>query len=119
MTDFDDFDKTEYVKQETNWTSFDLYYQGFHVKKSIPENVDLETIKKTIDRAKDLGFEPSWNQDTNAKQDPIMKATRNYPDKSACQHPEDSLEEATSKSEKNPGRKYMKCGLCKSWVRWA
>lgn len=51
--------------EETNWTSFDLYYKGFHVKKSVPDNVKLSAIKKTIDKALDLGFEPSWNADTN------------------------------------------------------
>lgn len=45
----------------TNWTSIDLYYQGFHVKKSIPQNKSLVAIKETIDEAIKAGFDPSWN----------------------------------------------------------
>ena len=52
-------------EENTSWTSVDLYYDGFHIKKSFPENVKLEALIKSIENAKELGFQPSWNQDTN------------------------------------------------------
>lgn len=108
------------MEDKTPWTSIDLYYKGFHVKKSLPDNVKLEDLKKTIDTYKEAGFEPSWNEDTNKSQDPIMKATRSFgPTKEGCQHPEDTLEKRVSHSEKNEGREYMRCTLCNSFVRWA
>lgn len=63
-------------EEQKPWTSIDLYFKGFHIKKSLPMNVKFGKIKKTIDLAIKKGFEPSWNVDTNAKQDPIMKATQ-------------------------------------------
>lgn len=71
-----DFDLND-LSGATNWTSIDLYYKGFHVKKSIPENVKFEDVIKSIEKAIELGFEPSWNTETNAKQDPIARATAN------------------------------------------
>ena len=51
---------------ETNaWTSVDLYYKGFHVKKSIPANISPAFVIEKIEEYIKLGFEPSWNMDTN------------------------------------------------------
>lgn len=62
------------MEETTSWTSIDLYYKGFHVKKSVPENHSFQDIKKVIDKAIDEGFEPSWNKDTSTKQlDPDPK----------------------------------------------
>lgn len=48
-----------------NWTSVDMYYKGFHIKKSFGENVNRVTIIKEINDLIDAGFQPSWNPDTN------------------------------------------------------
>ena len=70
--------------EQTPWTSIDLYYKGFHVKKSLPMNVKFSKIIKTIEVAIDKGFEPSWNDETNKKKDPIMKATEGTGKKYTC-----------------------------------
>lgn len=49
----------------TSWTSIDLYYKGFHVKKSLPQNVNRVTLMAEIDDLIKAGFQPSWNPDTN------------------------------------------------------
>lgn len=49
----------------TSWTSIDLYYKGFHVKKSLPQNVNRVTLMAEIDDLIQAGFQPSWNPDTN------------------------------------------------------
>lgn len=36
-----------------------------------------------------------------------------------CTHPKESLVERTSHSEKNPGRNFVSCQLCNSFIRWA
>lgn len=48
-----------------NWTSVDMYYKGFHIKKSFGENVNRVTIIKEINDLIEAGFQPSWNPDTN------------------------------------------------------
>ena len=50
---------------QTPWTSVDLYYKGVHIKKSIPSNVKIEVLKKTVDEYLNAGFQPSWNTETN------------------------------------------------------
>lgn len=72
MTDEKDFEEAleeagYNTKEETSWTSFDLYYKGFHVKKSLAENTPLDKVKKAIEGAIELGFEPSWNKETSTK----------------------------------------------------
>jgi hypothetical protein len=53
------------VEQKENWTSIDLYYKGFHIKKSISANTSKETLIKMIDEYAEKGFEPSWNSATS------------------------------------------------------
>ena len=72
------------MNEETNWTSIDFYYKGFHVKKSVPQNVELKDVVGSIEKAIGLGFEPSWNAETNKKQDPIMKVTEGEGDVQRC-----------------------------------
>ena len=55
----------EVSMEETNWTSIDLYYKGFHIKKSFPKNMKLDLLVKSIEKAISAGFTPSWNEDTN------------------------------------------------------
>ena len=55
------------MENETNWTSIDLYFKGFHIKKSFPENVKLESLMESVEKAIKLGFEPSWNKETSSK----------------------------------------------------
>lgn len=52
-------------KQEPSWTSIDMYYKGFHVKKSMPNNIKPEELIKGIEGYIKAGFEPSWNTETN------------------------------------------------------
>ena len=60
-----------------NWTSIDLYYKGFHIKKSVPKELSPEDLIKGIESYIAAGFEPSWNKDTTERQlDPIMNATK-------------------------------------------
>lgn len=65
------------------WTSIDLYYKGFHIKKSFPQSLSRVDIIREITGFIEDGFEPSWNAETNAKQDPIMKVTQGM-DKHTC-----------------------------------
>ena len=58
----------EVAKTEmTPWTSVDLYFKGFHIKKSIPANISPDSLKKRIEEYILAGFEPSWNTETNLK----------------------------------------------------
>ncbi len=50
---------------ETPWTSIDLYYKGFHIKKSLPHSLSPESLKESIDKYSAAGFEPSWNKATS------------------------------------------------------
>ena len=52
-------------QKEPSWTSIDLYYKGFHVKKSFPNDYSIQKVIKFIDEAEALKFNPSWNQETN------------------------------------------------------
>ena len=52
-------------QKEPSWTSIDLYYKGFHVKKSFPNDYSIEKVIKFIEDAEALKFNPSWNQETN------------------------------------------------------
>lgn len=64
---------------ETNWTSIDMYYKGFHVKKSWPKSMKAEKIIKIIDKAIDLNFVPSWNKDTTSEAlDPTWVREEDY-----------------------------------------
>lgn len=82
--------------EQTSWTSIDLYYKGFHIKKSLPKNVKLSKITKLIEKAIDLGYEPSWNAETNKKQDPIMKATEGQGGGQRCPTHGDQMKQAKS-----------------------
>lgn len=66
---------TDLKTEHPNYTSIDLYYQGFHIKKSYPKVIKLDKLASLIEKAIEKGFEPSWNAETNAQQDPIMKVT--------------------------------------------
>lgn len=57
-----------------NWTSVDMYYKGFHIKKSFGENVNRVTIIKEINDLIEAGFQPSWNPDTNKASAPALKS---------------------------------------------
>lgn len=81
---------------DTSWTSIDMYYKGFHVKKSIPQNVKFRDVIKSIEKAIELGFEPSWNTETNKKQDPIMKATESEDGVQRCPMHGDEMKQAKS-----------------------
>lgn len=58
-----------------NWTSVDMYYKGFHIKKSFGENVNRVTIMSEIDALIQAGFQPSWNPDTNKASVPTNQTT--------------------------------------------
>jgi DNA-directed RNA polymerase subunit M/transcription elongation factor TFIIS len=108
------------MNDETNWTSIDLYKKGFHIKKSYPKSIKLDKLSELIDKAIEKGFEPSWNSQTSEEHlDPTNKWPQTQERKEGCQHPEDSLEERTSQSEKNPNRKFMRCKNCNNFVRWS
>jgi hypothetical protein len=62
-------------QKEPSWTSVDLYYKGVHIKKSVPDNIKIEILKKTIDEYLEAGFQPSWNQDTNKAVQTVMPQT--------------------------------------------
>ena len=64
----------ETMEEQNSWTSITLYYRGVHVKKSVPKNVSLENLKKTIDSYLDAGFLPSWNTDTNKQANPVSES---------------------------------------------
>ncbi|HZX14957.1 MAG TPA: hypothetical protein VFF49_11235 [Thermodesulfobacteriota bacterium] len=73
--------------KETSWTSIDLYYKGFHIKKSVPSSYKATQIVKIINTYIKRGFEPSWNKDTSEIQlnkDPIMNATSGQGKKYVC-----------------------------------
>ena len=72
------------MEEQKPWTSIDLYFKGVHVKKSLPENVKIEDLIKTIDTYLAAGFEASWNVDTNKAHDPIMQATQGQGKKYVC-----------------------------------
>ena len=66
------------MDENTPWTSIDVYYKGFHVKKSLPDNKSALSIKSTIEDLINEGFEPSWNADTSKTHltpKPASKAT--------------------------------------------
>lgn len=61
-----DLEGNKIMDEETkNWTSLDLYYKGFHIKKSWGENISRVTLMAEIDGLIQAGFKPSWNEDTN------------------------------------------------------
>jgi hypothetical protein len=104
-------------EKEPSWTSVDLYYKGFHVKKSMPHNISAESIIASIEDHIKAGFTPSWNADTN-KQNGHTE-TVSAEKQEACQHPEDKLEIKIVQSGKNINKKYARCSLCNAFVRWA
>ena len=53
------------MEENTAWTSIDLYYKGVHIKKSLPDNVKIEDLIRTVDTYLAAGFLPSWNVQTN------------------------------------------------------
>lgn len=60
------------MDDKTPWTSIDLYYKGFHIKKSWPENVSRVVLMSEVDDLIKAGFKPSWNEDTNKVQAPVV-----------------------------------------------
>ncbi len=61
------------MDEETkNWTSLDLYYKGFHIKKSWGENISRVTLMAEIDGLITAGFKPSWNDETNRATVPVQ-----------------------------------------------
>lgn len=58
------------MNEETPWTSLDLYYKGFHIKKSFPSNFSAGALIEKIDELIEKGFKPSWNAETNGKNEP-------------------------------------------------
>lgn len=62
-----EIDEVLETKEETSWTSMDVYYKGFHIKKSFPSNVSSDTLIRTIDSLIEKGFKPSWNDETTQK----------------------------------------------------
>ncbi len=108
---------SEFIDENTPWTSIDLYYKGFHTKKSFPGDYSIEKIKEYIEKAITEGFEPSWNSETSSEH---LDETGKWPQvKEVCQHPEDKCEVKISNSEKNKGKRYVRCTLCNSFIRWA
>lgn len=65
----DDIKKIEdsLVPEVNSWTSMDLYYKGFHIKKSFPENISDKDLIETIESLIEKGFKPSWNDETTQK----------------------------------------------------
>lgn len=74
--------------ETSNWTTFDSYYKGYHVKRSFPQDMSVEDIMAKVEEMIDAGFSPSWNEDTNktarTEADPIMKATENHKAPNRC-----------------------------------
>lgn len=103
------------VEKENAWTSIDLYYKGFHVKKSIPANISPSFVVDKIEEYIKLGFAPSWNTGTNVANGHPETAEK----QDICQHPEDKIEIKIVQSGKNAGKKYARCSLCNAFVRWA
>src|SRR3990167_5330380 len=58
----------ESLTDNTPWTSVDLYYKGFHFKKSVPANVSPDTLIEMVEEYIEKGFEPSWNKNTSQEQ---------------------------------------------------
>lgn len=65
--------KESLVEEKENWTSVDLYYRGFHIKKSISANASASSLKTMIDDYISQGFEPSWNMDTSKQHLPQVQ----------------------------------------------
>ena len=106
-------------EKETAWTSIDLYYKGFHIKKSLPEDITLEGITGIIEEAIRLNFDPSWNSETNAKQDPIAKATEGQGKKYTCNvcGADAEFKEGVSKTSGKPWKAVF-CKEVKEHVTW-
>src|SRR4030042_428341 len=68
-------EEKESDKKENAWTSVDLYYKGFHIKKSLPVNISPESLIARIDEYIEQGFKPSWNDETNGKNSNIEQPT--------------------------------------------
>src|SRR3990172_8748918 len=75
------------MEDNTPWTSIDLYYKGFHIKKSIPKKISAIKLAETIEKYIAKGYEPSWNKGTSEEQlnkDPIMNATKGQAKSYVC-----------------------------------
>ena len=105
--------------ENTPWTSIDLYYKGVHVKKSLPENIKIEDLIKTIDTYLEAGFEASWNAETNKAHDPITKATEDQGKKYICNECGETAEykEGISAKTGKPWKAIF-CKDNKDHVRW-
>lgn|SRR3990167_1912279 len=75
------------MEEQKPWTSIDLYYKGFHIKKSVPDSYTADKIVKIINKYIKYGFEPSWNKETSDEQlikDPIMNVTKGQGKSYSC-----------------------------------
>lgn len=100
-----------------NWTSLDLYYKGFHIKKSISENITPEMLIKKIEGYLEAGFMPSWNNDTNKSLNTPQKSLQEVTE--VCQHPTDMVKVMQVKKDgPNQGKWFKNCGNCKSFLGW-
>ena len=108
------------MDENTNWTSIDLYYKGFHIKKSVPKDVDAEILRKNIDELIEAGFQPSWNVQTSEEHlDPVMKATNGQGKKYVCKTcgADAEYREGVSKSTGKPWKAIF-CKETKEHVEW-
>lgn len=77
--------KKEREPAENSWTSIDMYYHGFHIKKSVPATISPEDLKKGIEEYEKLDFQPSWNPDTNkAAKDGVVQKTETVQNAPIC-----------------------------------
>ena len=106
------------VLTETPWTSIDLYYKGFHIKKSVPANFSADRIIEIIDEYIEKGYEPSWNQETNKGHDPIAKATQGQGKLYACKTCGADAEYKEGVSKTGKTWKAIFCKEVKEHVEW-
>lgn len=94
------------------------YYKGYSilVTRRGDEGKMKGLVKdamKAIDWMADKDdFAPSWNPDTNKQingKEPVQKED--------CKH--ENTEIKISQSEKNPGKKFIRCKDCSGFVGWA
>lgn len=109
-----DFD----ISNNTPWTSIDLYYKGFHIKKSYPEHIPASTLISDISDYISQGFEPSWNSETNKANDPIMKATEGQGKQYTCNVCGADAELKSGVSKTGKAWKGIFCKDNKDHVQW-
>lgn len=108
-------------EKNTPWTSLDLYYKGFHIKKSVPSSYKADQIIKIIDTYIEKGFEPSWNKDTSSEQlekDPIMDMTKGQGKKYVCNTCGADAEYKEGISKTGKAWKGIFCKETKEHVTW-